>query len=33
MVMPAGASSSAARSAALLYEPWRRLPAMPSTLI
>ena len=29
MVMPAGASSIAARSAALLYEPWRRLPAKP----
>src|ERR671918_2358031 len=33
MVMPAGASSIAARSAALLYEPWRRLPAKPKTLI
>ena len=33
MVMPAGASSIAARSAALLYELWRRLPATPSTVI
>jgi hypothetical protein len=33
MVMPGGASSIAARRAALLYEPWRRLPAIPKTLI
>src|ERR1017187_5197206 len=33
IVMPVGASSIAARSAAVLYEPLRRLPENPSTFI
>jgi hypothetical protein len=31
--MPGGFSSTAARNAALLYEPWRKLPQIARTVI